>query len=146
MRSASLGRFRLGLWLAAWLLALSVPVVASVFWRRADYPEGGATARYTVLPLSVAVLATIAWGFVLGRSHRWGTFLVSDLVGALASVVFIEIGSQTEPIGGEGGYYFLNWLLYCVAIGAVLGVGALMGLGARMVAAHKDRAAAHRAG
>ena len=143
MGSAWLGRFRLGLWLAAWLLALAVPVVVSVFWRRADYPDAE-SGRYVVLPLLVAVLATIAWGFVLGRSARWRVLLVSDVVGALATVVFIEIGSAIEPIGGEGGYYLINWLLYCVAIGVVLGVGAVMGLAARGVAARKDRAATHR--
>lgn len=124
-------------WFVAWLLVLGIPFAAYVLWARAGYTEGE-EATFVVLPLVVAAAATTAWGFVMGRRGRWGSLVVSPLVGASVMVIFLGIADRIEPSGGEG-YVLLTWMIYCAALAVVMGVGAVLGFASSLLAARKDR-------
>ena len=112
----------------AWLLILGGPVVAGLLWQRADYPDVGILVA---LPRFIATLATIAWGYVLGRLKLWRYLIYSAPIGAAAFMTYAAIAERIEPSGGENNYVVLNFLIFIVILGVLLGLGSQVALATR---------------
>ncbi|WP_270888935.1 hypothetical protein [Pedococcus sp. 5OH_020] len=135
-------RWSRGILLVSWLAALSVSMFARDTLQRV---LGGKRDPFEVWDdraLMLTLCIALLWGVFLGRSRSWSMLLPSALAGAVVVSVTVSIMELFQPSGGEGGYGWLNFIIYLVVLAILLGAGCLLGLTTRRIAGRPDRSQA----
>jgi hypothetical protein len=108
----------------AWLLCISLPIVMGMVFDQRGYPDDEELVR-NLLSLAL-VVATLAWGFVLGRLGRWALMAASAVIGAAVTTFLSEVSLRLVYRGDPSGP-FLGLVFALIVLGVLLLLGGLMG-------------------
>ena len=111
-------------WGLAWLVCLCAPPTLGMVWDQVGYPTSDALG---ILVAIGAGVATLAWGFLLGRLGEWLVLLGSVVVGAVVLTVLGEISLKLTYRGDPSGPG-VALVFYVVQLGLVLAVAGLVGM------------------
>jgi hypothetical protein len=107
-----------------WLVCISLPIVMGMIFDQRGYPDNEEQVG-NLLSL-VWLIATLCWGFVLGRLGTWGLMVASAIIGAGVTTFLGELSLRLVYRGDPSGP-IVALMFGLVVFGVVLTLGGLLG-------------------
>ena len=107
-----------------WLVCISLPTVMGMIFDQWGYPDNEELVG-SLLSL-VLLIATLSWGFVLGRLGKWALMAASAVMGAVVTTFLGEVSLRLVYRGDPSGP-MVGLMFGFVVLGVLLLLGGLMG-------------------